>query len=77
VTVSPSQFSFNQGRGVLGGLLDPNLHAKRIDWLSDASDATLGVLNTASLAVAAIGHGLAAAKSVGKPTPNATVKVGR
>ena len=56
-----SQFSFGQVRDVLGGLLGPNLHAKRIDSLCDA---TLGVLRSASLAVATIGHGLAAAKGV-------------
>ena len=58
---TPSQFSFDQVHQVLGGLLGPDLHAKRIDSLCDA---TLGVLRSASLAVAAIGHGLAAAKGV-------------
>jgi hypothetical protein len=58
---TPSQFSFDQVRQVLGGVLGPDLHAKRIDSLCDA---TLGVLRSASLAVAAIGHGLAAAKGV-------------
>ena len=61
MTTTASQFSFDQVRDVLGGLLGPDLHAKRIDCLSDA---TLGVLHSASLAVAAIGHGLAAAKGV-------------
>ena len=61
MTTTASQFSFDQVRDVLGGLLGPDLHAKRIDCLPDA---TLGVLHSASLAVAAIGHGLAAAKGV-------------
>ena len=61
MTNTASQFSFDQVRDVLGGLLGPDLHAKRIDCLSDA---TLGVLRSASLAVAAIRHGLAAAKGV-------------
>jgi hypothetical protein len=56
-----SQFSFGEVRQVLGGVLGPDLHAKRIDSLSDA---TLGVLHSGSLAVAAIGHGLAAARGV-------------
>jgi len=61
VITTASQFSFGQVRDVLGGQLGPNLHAKRIDSLCDA---TLGVLRSASLAVATIGHGLAAAKGV-------------
>src|SRR3954452_4607732 len=56
-----SQFSFDEVRQVLGGVLGPDLHAKRVDSLSDA---TLGVLHSGSLAVAAIGHGLAAARGV-------------
>lgn len=56
-----SQFSFDEVRQVLGGVLGPDLHAKRIDSLCDA---TLGVLHSGSLAVAAIGHGLAAARGV-------------
>ncbi len=55
------QFSFDEVRQVLGGVLGPDLHAKRVDSLCDA---TLGVLHSASLAVAAIGHGLAAARGV-------------
>src|SRR5690242_16884370 len=57
----PHQFSFAEVRQVLGGVLGPDLHAKRIDSLCDA---TLGVLRSGSLAVAAIGHGLAAARGV-------------
>jgi len=56
-----SQFSFDEVRQVLGGVLGPDLHAKRVDSLCDA---TLGVLHSGSLAVAAIGHGLAAARGV-------------
>jgi hypothetical protein len=51
-------FSFAEVRQVLGGVLGPDLHAKRIDSLCDAA---LGVLHSGSLAVAAIGHGPAAA----------------
>lgn len=56
-----SQFSFDEVRQVLGGVLGPDVHAKRVDSLCDA---TLGVLHSGSLAVAAIGHGLAAARGV-------------
>ena len=56
-----SQFSFDEVRQVLGGVLGPDVHAKRIDSLSNA---TLGVLHSGSLAVAAIGHGLAAARGL-------------
>jgi hypothetical protein len=55
------RFSFNQVRQVLGGLLDQDLHAKRIESLCDA---TLGVLHGASLAVCTIGQGLAAARGL-------------
>ena len=61
MTTTASQFSFEQVRDVLGGLLGPDLHAKRVDSLCDA---TLGVLHSGSLAVAAIGHGLAAARGL-------------
>ena len=61
MTTTANRFSFDQVRDVLGGLLGPDLHAKRIDCLSDA---TLGVLHSGSLAVAAIGHGLAAARGL-------------
>src|SRR3954464_14186220 len=56
-----SQFSFGAVRQVLGGVLGPDVHAKRVDSLSNA---TLGVLHSGLLAVAAIGHGLAAARGV-------------
>jgi len=55
------RFSFNEVRQVLGGLLDQDLHAKRIHCLSDA---TLGVLHSASLAVCTIGQGLATARGL-------------
>jgi len=46
---------------LLEGVLGPGLHAKRIASLTDA---TLGVMHTASLAVCTIGHGLAVARSL-------------
>jgi hypothetical protein len=55
------RFSFNHVREVLGGVLDHDLHAKRVDSLCDA---TLGVLRSASLAVCMIGQGLAAARGL-------------
>ena len=57
---------------VLGGVLDHDLHAKRVDSLCDA---TLGVLRSASLAVCAIGQGLAAA--LGLNCKHATKQVDR
>ena len=55
------RFSFQEVRDVLGGLLEQDLHAKRVTSLFNA---TLGVLHSASLAVCAIGQGLAAARSL-------------
>src|SRR6516225_1166371 len=55
------QFSFRGVRDVLGGLLEQDLHAKRVDALCNA---TLGVMHSASLAVCTIGQGLAAARSL-------------
>ena len=52
------RFSYNQ---VLSGLLGEDLHAKRV---SSLCDATLGVLHSGSLAICAIGQGLAAARSL-------------
>jgi len=46
---------------VLSGLLGEDLHAKRV---SSLCDATLGVLHSGSLAICAIGQGLAAARSL-------------
>jgi hypothetical protein len=42
------RLSINQVKQVLGSVLGHDLHAKRVDSLSDA---TLGVLRSASLAV--------------------------
>jgi len=55
------RFSFNEVRQVLGSVLDQDLHAKRIDCLSNA---TLGVLHSVSLAVCTIGQGLATARGL-------------
>lgn len=61
MVIRKQRFSSNQIRQVLGGALGQDLHAKRIASLCDA---TLGVLRSASLAVCAIGQGLAAARSL-------------
>ena len=61
MVIREQRFSFNQVRQVLGGVLEHDLHAKRVDLLCDA---TLGVLRSASLAVCAIGQGLAAARGL-------------
>ena len=53
--------SFTAVRDVLSGVLGEDLHAKRIASLCDA---TLGVLRSGSLAVCAIGQGLAAARAL-------------
>jgi hypothetical protein len=55
MVIRQQQFSINQVRQVLGGVLGPDLHAKRVESLCDA---TLGVLRSASLAVCTIGHSL-------------------
>lgn len=55
------RFSFKRVRDVLGGVLEHDLHAKRVESLCNA---TLGVLHSASLAVCTIGQGLAAARSL-------------
>ena len=55
------RFSFKAIHDVLGGVLEQDLHAKRVDSLCDA---TLGVLHSASLAVCTIGQGLAAARGL-------------
>src|SRR6516164_85986 len=55
------RFSLQEVRDVLGGLLEQDLHVKRVDSLCNA---TLGVLHSASLAVCAVGQGLAAARSL-------------
>ena len=61
MVIREQRVSFNQVRQVLGGVLEHDLHAKRVDSLCDA---TLGVLRSASLAVCAIGQGLAAARGL-------------
>jgi len=61
MVIREQRFSFNEVRQVLGSVLDHDLHAKRVDSLCDA---TLGVLHSASLAVCAIGQGLAAARGL-------------
>ena len=55
------RFSLQEVRDVLGGLLEQDLHVKRVDSLCNA---TVGVLHSASLAVCAIGQGLAVARSL-------------
>ena len=61
MVIREQRFSFNQVRRVLGGVLEHDLHAKRVDTLCDA---TLGVMRSASLAVCMIGQGLAAARGL-------------
>lgn len=61
MVIREQRFLSNQIRQVLGGALGPDIHAKRVASLCDA---TLGVLRSASLAVCAIGQGLAAARSL-------------
>src|SRR4249920_4068080 len=61
MVIRQQRFSINQVRQVLGGVLEHDLHAKRVDSLCDA---TLGVLHGASLAVCTIGQGLAAARGL-------------
>jgi hypothetical protein len=55
------RFSYKGIHEVLDGLLGEDLHAKRVNSLCDA---TLGVLHSGSLAICAIGQGLAAARSL-------------
>src|ERR1700704_6747255 len=71
MVIRQQQFSINQVRQVLGGVLGDDLHAKRVASLCDA---TLGVLR-GSLAVCTIGHGLAAAR--GLNSKHATKQVDR
>jgi hypothetical protein len=61
MVIREQRLSSNQIKQVLGGVLGHDLHAKRVDSLCDA---TLGVLRGASLAVCAIGQGLAAARGL-------------
>ena len=53
-----NRFSFDAVHRVLGGVFEHGLHTKRVGSLRNA---TIGVLHSASLAVCAIGQGLAAA----------------
>jgi Transposase DDE domain len=59
--VIKERFSYKAIHDVLSGVLEQDLHAKRI---SSLADATLGVLRSGSLAICAIGQGLAAARSL-------------
>jgi hypothetical protein len=54
-------FSYRAVHAVLSDLLEQDLHAKRV---SSLCNATLGVLRSGSLAICAIGQGLAAARSL-------------
>lgn len=56
---SGKRFAFEDSHGFLSGLFGEDVHAKRVYSLANA---TLGVMTAASLAVAAIGHGLALAR---------------
>ena len=67
-----NRFSFDAVHRVLGSVFEHDLHAKRVESLCNA---TLGVLHSASLAVSAIGHGLAAAR--GLTTKHATKQIDR
>jgi len=55
------RFSYRAIHDVLSGVLQQDLHAKRVNSLCDA---TFGVLHSGSLAICAIGQGLAAARSL-------------
>jgi len=55
------RFSYKAIHDTLSSVLENDLHAKRINSLCDA---TLGVLHSGSLAICAIGQGLAAARSL-------------
>jgi hypothetical protein len=55
------RFSYRAIHDVLSGVLEPDLHAKRVNSLCNA---TFGVLHSGSLAICAIGQGLAAARSL-------------
>ena len=59
--VVKERFSYRAIHDVLSGVLEQDLHAKRVTSLCDA---TFGVLHSGSLAICAIGQGLAAARSL-------------
>ncbi len=63
---------FTEADRFLAGLFERDLHAKRVLSLANA---TLGVIETASLAVYAIGHGLTLAR--GRVTKHAIKQVNR
>jgi hypothetical protein len=69
---SKKPLSFEAIHAFLQSLFAEDLHAKRVLSLAGA---TLGVIQTASLAVAMIGQGLALAR--GRPTKHATKQVDR
>lgn len=55
------KYAIKDVRGFLNGLYGKDVHAKRVKSLADA---TLGVMTSASLAVSAIGQGLALARGL-------------
>jgi hypothetical protein len=55
------RFSHKAIHDALSGVLEQDLHAKRVNSLCDA---TLGVLHSGSLAICTIGQGLAVARSL-------------
>src|SRR5262245_16490805 len=61
MVVVRERFSYRAIHDVLSGVLEQDLHAKRVNSLCDA---TFGVLHSGSLAICAIGQGLAAARSL-------------
>jgi len=69
---SSQEIAFDDVHGFLSGLFSADVHAKRVYSLANA---TLGVMTAASLAVAAIGHGLALAR--GGMTKHAIKQVDR
>src|SRR6516162_1689378 len=61
IMVVRERFSYRAIHDVLSGVLEPDLHAKRVNSLCNAA---FGVLHSGSLAICAIGQGLAAARSL-------------
>ena len=60
VMVIRERFWYRAIHDTLSSVLEHDLHAKRV---SSLCDATLGVLHSGSLAICAIGQGLAAART--------------
>ena len=56
-----NRVSYDAVHRVLGSVFERDLHAKRVE---SRCNATIGVLHSASLAVSAIGLGLAAARGL-------------